>query len=70
MQHIEAGLDSYSIENLEPFALYKISMSVQTRVGEGEISTPLFNRTAAGSTFPLYPSLFFFYIFNIIFYVY
>jgi len=53
VQHIEADLDSYSIENLEPFALYKISMSVQTRVGEGEISTPLFNRTAAGKPSPV-----------------
>lgn len=39
----------YTIGQLEPFTVYKIVMSVETRLGEGQSSTPLINRTAEGS---------------------
>ena len=63
VKHTEAGVNSYSIEDLKPFTLYKIFMSVQTRVGEGEISAALINRTGAGSKFFFPFHLFFFFSF-------
>ena len=48
------NVNKYTIGNLAPYTLYKIVMSVETRLGEGQSSTPLLNRTGEGRT--LWPS--------------
>ena len=54
VQIAEPGMNGCLVDNLEPFTLYKIFVSVETRVGEGEFSIPVFNRTAAGRKISTY----------------
>ena len=41
--------NSYSIQDLEPFTLYKFVMSAETRVGQSQNSSAIYSRTAEGS---------------------
>lgn len=45
------NVEKYTLDGLEPYTLYKIVMSVETRLGEGQSSSPLLNRTGEGRKF-------------------
>lgn len=47
---VASNVSRYRIDNLEPYTMYKIVMSVQTQFGEGQSSDPVLNRTAEGRT--------------------
>lgn len=41
-------MNRYRLDGLDAYTMYKIVMSVMTRLGEGQSSAPVLNRTAEG----------------------